>query len=536
MKWRVLKEDEYRAKVEKVITRHEGNVPSVYIDNTGIPTVGPGKALVVNVNKRWVVSQGRSVEGVETLEASLGKKLTPEQMNMLQTAADNLNRYGQSPKAYQENAKIYYENDQVRGSKAWQTANNSSFGIYLDESQQEDLKNRVIDATEKELDHATGMKGSEAIPPSEERAALASVFHHQPTAITPKMREALQNGDRTKVVEEIQKNERFANRRQQEADQFGRPNDPAIIRHENNPQADLENTMRTTPRNTIDQKPGQPLPHPMPQPEPTGPTYDPSPTTVPLRPSILDGMGSVLNQAGQAIATAGRVTFDMAMGLGKETLQQALQLALTQGGNKETLKQAAQLAMRQMLANMHAATMERVAQMATPGGYAGPLKNLMQDPRAPVENFMNNPHNQGVFDTLVSEVQRLLGVYPDLNPITVLVDRSLDKVRNGEFKIPNDMMLPNLPSKGGKGEQNISIFGVQLPILMPEIEIIGINPNAEPIVVGGAAESPSVSIARGGNGAIQVRSYTRDGATVRGHTRSRPDDDVSNNLSFRAKT
>jgi hypothetical protein len=211
-------------------------------------------------------------------------------------------------------------------------------------------------------------------------------------------------------------------------------------------------------------------------------------------------------------------------------------LALTQGGNKETLKQAAQLAMGQMLANMHAATIERVAQMATPGGYAGPLKNLMQDPRAPVENFMNNPHNQGVFDTLVSDVQRLLGIYPDLDPITVLVDRSLDKVRNGEFKIPNDMMLPNLPSKGSKGEQNISIFGVQLPILMPEIEIIGINPNAEPIVVGGAAESPSVSIARGGNGAIQVRSYTRDGATVRGHTRSRPDDDVSNNLSFRAKT
>jgi hypothetical protein len=253
------------------------------------------------------------------------------------------------------------------------------------------------------------------------------------------------------------------------------------------------------------------------------------------RSSILDYFGNAVNQAGQAIATAGRVTFDIAMGLGKETLQQALQLAMTQGGNKETLKQAAQLAMGQMLASMHAATMERVAQLAMPGGYAGPLKSLVQDSRIPIEDYMNNPSNQGVFDKLVEEVQRLLGVYPDLNPTTVLVDRGLDKVRSGAFKLPHEIMLPNLPTKGGKGEQNISIFGMQLPILMPEIEIIGINPNAEPIVVGGAAESPHVSIERGGNGAIQVRSYTRSGATVRSHTRSRPDDEVSNNLSFRSK-
>jgi hypothetical protein len=253
------------------------------------------------------------------------------------------------------------------------------------------------------------------------------------------------------------------------------------------------------------------------------------------RSSILDYFGNAVNQAGQAIATAGRVAFDIAMGLGKETLQQALQLAMTQGGNKETLKQAAQLAMVQMLASMHAATIERVAQLAMPGGYAGPLKSLVQDSRMPIEDYMNNPSNQGVFDKLVEEVQRLLGVYPDLNPTTVLVDRGFDKVRSGAFKLPHEIMLPNLPTKGGKGERNISIFGVQLPILMPEIEIIGINPNAEPIVVGGAAESPHVSIERCGNGAIQVRSYTREGATVRSHTRSRPDDEVSNNLSFRSK-
>jgi GH24 family phage-related lysozyme (muramidase) len=279
MKWRVLREEEYLAKVEKVITRHEGNVTSVYIDDTGIPTVGPGKALVVNVNKKWVVSQGRSVEGVETLEASIGKKLTLEQMEMLQQAADNLNQYGQSPKAYQENAKIYYENDQIRGSKAWKTPNNSSFGIYLDKDQNEELNNRVMEATEKELDRATGMQGSEAIPPSEERAALTSIFHHKPRAITPEMQEALKNGDRAKVIAEIDKdaskNERFANRRKLEADQFGRPNDPAIIQHENNPQADLENQMRTSPRSPTHQKPGQSLP----QHEPKGPSSAPTPTT-----------------------------------------------------------------------------------------------------------------------------------------------------------------------------------------------------------------------------------------------------------------
>jgi hypothetical protein len=44
MKWRVLRESEYRAKVEKIIQKHEGDVPSVYLDKDGIPTVGIGKA------------------------------------------------------------------------------------------------------------------------------------------------------------------------------------------------------------------------------------------------------------------------------------------------------------------------------------------------------------------------------------------------------------------------------------------------------------------------------------------------------------
>lgn len=82
MKWRVLKDSEYRKKIEKVVIKHEGNYPVVYLDEKGIPTTGPGKALVVHgVDKKtgerkWVVAEGRPVEGVNILEATTGKPLT----------------------------------------------------------------------------------------------------------------------------------------------------------------------------------------------------------------------------------------------------------------------------------------------------------------------------------------------------------------------------------------------------------------------------------------------------------------------------
>lgn len=466
---------------------------------------------------------------METLEAATGQKLTQEQRTKLQTAADNLNRYGVGDDAYEANRVEFYNRPVSKNNEeARINPENSTFGVNLNSEQKEKFSDLTVEATEKELDRATGMKGSEAIPPSEERIALLSVVHHQPNAITPEMREALKNSDRAKVVEEIQKNERFANRRKQEADQFGRPNDPAIIRHDNNSQAELENQMRTTPRGTPNQKPGQPLP----QPEPMGPSYDPNPTTVPPRPSILDGVGSVFNRAGQAISTAGRATFEMAMGLGKETLTQAVQIALSQGGSKETLKQAAQLAMGNMLASLNAQIMAKVQQSHLPGGYAGPLKNPMA-----VEDFMNSPRNQGVFEKIAEEVQRLLGIYPDIDAATVLVDQGLKHVRQGDFQIPGTLMLPDLMPMDRKGDHVVEILGVQLPIKIPEIIVMDgkIEENPQGNKNGLPVEFGGLEFSRGGNGAIQVRSYTREGATVRSHTRSRPDDDITNNLSYRVK-
>ncbi|MCP5405555.1 MAG: hypothetical protein H6922_04985 [Pseudomonadaceae bacterium] len=94
MNWRILDRASYRAKVEKILIGHENNVPTVYLDHKGIPTIGAGRTLVVQVGGKWVVSQGRSIEGVEMLEQVTGNKLTLDQHQMLQQAADNLNAKG----------------------------------------------------------------------------------------------------------------------------------------------------------------------------------------------------------------------------------------------------------------------------------------------------------------------------------------------------------------------------------------------------------------------------------------------------------
>jgi hypothetical protein len=336
MIYRVKKSEDYKKGAKERIEKAEDNIAHVYVDVGGVPTVGNGKALVVfGHGNKWRIDP----EGEAIVRKATGQGFTPEQEATLQRAADNLNQTRphargdkeSMTKAREANVPMFYTSDvstspgpQGYRERTYQPEK-STFGIRLNEEEIEVFAEAAYQKTEAQFDRTMQRHGIE-VPPSQEREALISIYHQNPSVLSHKdVVEAIKSKDREKLIQTLENpdllpiNPAAKERRMDDINAIGRPNDPAIIRHENNPQADLENTMRTTPRNTIDQKPGQPLPHPMPQPEPTGPTYDPSPTTVPLRPSILDGMGSVLNQAGQAIATAGRVTFDMAMGLGKET-------------------------------------------------------------------------------------------------------------------------------------------------------------------------------------------------------------------------
>ncbi len=256
IKWRVLDEQTYRQKVENMVINHEKDAPRVYLDYTGVPTVGPGKALVVRGSgDKWVISEGRSIEGVNMLEAVRGTKLTNEQYQKLQMAADNLNKYGSGAKAYEANVGAFYKTASVKSEAARLDPANNKFGIEMTAEQQATFKNKVIDATEADFDRATLKSGKvrldEAVPRSEERAALISLYHQYPSGIDESMRQAINIGDRGGVIKSIEDSksaEVFKSRRKSEADQFGRPDDPAIVRHENNSQADLDATLKQAPQ------------------------------------------------------------------------------------------------------------------------------------------------------------------------------------------------------------------------------------------------------------------------------------------------
>ena len=549
MIYRVKKSEDYKKGAKERIEKAEDNLAHVYVDVGGVPTVGNGKALVVfGHGNKWRIDP----EGEAIVRKATGQGFTPEQEATLQRAADNLNQTRphargdkeSMTKAREANVPMFYTSDvstspgrQGYRERTYQPEK-STFGIRLNEEEIEVFAEEAYQKTEAQFDRTMQRHGIE-VPPSQEREALISIYHQNPSVLSNKgVVEAIKSKDREKLIQALEdpdllpKNPAAKERRMDDINAIGRPTDPAIIRYDNNPQAELENQIRTPPRGTPNQKPGQPVPQPMPQSEPIGPSYEPNPTTLPHRPTVLDGIGAVLGQAGQAIATAGRATFDMAMGLGKETLQQALQLALTQSSSQDTLKQAAQLAMGNMLASLNAQIMAKVQQAGRPIGIAGPLQN----PEA-VEDFMNSPRNQGVFEKLAEEVQRLLRIYPDLDVTTVLVDRGLKHVRQGDFQIPGTLLLPDFMPMDRKDGEYIEILGVQLPVKIPPIIVVDgkIEENPQDGKVGLPIEFGGLEFSRGGDGAIEVRSYTREGATVRGHTRSSPDDDVSNNLSFRVK-
>jgi len=278
----------------------------------------------------------------------------------------------------------------------------------------------------------------------------------------------------------------------------------------------------------------------------SGPAGDVNPTTVP-QASILDYFGQAAGQIGAAVSTVGHVAFDAAIGLGKETLNQTIRLALSQGaGGKAMVKQAAQMAVGNMLASMHAQVMAQVMRdPRIPVGIA-PDSPLDTVPRGSIEDVMNSPRNQGVFDQIAGAVQRLLGQFTDLDPSTVMTDQVLKHIREGDLKIPHGVVLPDIFAmdhkhpKDGKGTSagghHVEIFGIQLPIRLPEIGgfdgKIDENPDAGKMPGGG---NGGLFAFRNADGMVQVSGYNRGGSNVRSHTRSKPDGDVTNNLSYRSK-
>src|SRR5262245_46960383 len=131
IKWRRLDEKTYRRKVEEVIIRHEKDVPMVYLDPVGIPTVGPGKALVILKGSKWILAEGNEREGIDILEKTTGEKLTVEQRSKLEKAAQVLARKGRSDEAYYENAKEFYKKVPPINSKERTNPENGTFGVTL---------------------------------------------------------------------------------------------------------------------------------------------------------------------------------------------------------------------------------------------------------------------------------------------------------------------------------------------------------------------------------------------------------------------
>lgn len=211
-----------------------------------------GQALVVKNNGKWVLNNTRNVEAIRLLEKTLGHRLSAEQYNMLETAANNLNRYDLGKSTFNANAAIFYINPPQYNSSinVMSDLTNNRFGVTLDKNQLNNLTDISLQAANQEFDRFTKNARTDktaSIPFSEERIGLLSIFYHQPDTINATMRQAINNGDRHAVIETIthQTPKEFKERRGYELNQFGRPDNPDVIRNDNNSQAGLDALMQT---------------------------------------------------------------------------------------------------------------------------------------------------------------------------------------------------------------------------------------------------------------------------------------------------
>ncbi|MDD9911913.1 MAG: hypothetical protein OXR68_05045 [Alphaproteobacteria bacterium] len=532
-KYNIKSVSEYQKSAQKHIIKQEDVVRHVYVDFGGIPSTANGKALVVygrdpiTREKKWVIDPAAE----EFLKDVTGKGYTSKQRKKLIEAASTLNRTRPNlnssresmDAARKENVPLFYtpdvsaDNTKKAFNQRTYQPSKSTFGIYLNQTQVDKYSEKVFQDTERRFT-ATLRKYNISIPPSTEREGLVSIYHQTPSIFhKPEVVEALKTGNRAQLIEVLEspqnmpKTGSLKQRRQDDID---------IIKDAMHGDKDSFND----------------------------------------RGSYFDGLR-------EDVAAVGRVAFETAMSLGKDTLAQAVVTAVQAGGAedaRQVLAMAAKAATGQMLVHMHGLVMQEVTRQQGLGFNGGWASGISRGghPSPPdgdigqaIEDTMNDPRNAGVFNTVATRVRGILETMDDADPAAVLAAKVLESLRDGQMRVQPHIFVPNLlpqedgavshPQQAGLGEifqqggkpsnshRFIEVAGLQIPVRLPEIVPEDVIIDESGAV--GQAQHP-VGVRRGADGKIYVQAYTRrDGTRVASHARSTPDDDVTNNISFRRK-
>lgn len=259
----------------------------------------------------------------------------------------------------------------------------------------------------------------------------------------------------------------------------------------------------------------------------------PSSTTIP-HTSVLDKAGEVLGSVGRGLLTVGNMAVNTAFSIGQNALEHAFTLAASGHFVPEVktllMQNAAKAVFGQMLGAMQQAAQNR------PKGAWEELDGVMNKPSndemfRDIADMMNGKLTRGekaMADDLVNMVADFIGAgkfdtgnthvkfikAPERDPSAGIED-VLAGIMNGH--------LPPSQRPPREGGDIIHVMG------MPwEFE-------TSPVPEGGMTETPTAGFdPGGGNGAVQVQGYSRGQGQVKSHTRSRPDGEESNNISYRA--
>ncbi len=259
IQYREMSEASFKQLVIETIQKEEDSIPFVYVDGVGIPTSFNGKAMVVKSGNRWVVDP--VAEAV--IQNVTGQGYDAMQRSKLDAATENLNRYGRGMTARRANMVHFYAAGTTDSfAERTRKPENSTFGLELKQSQLNEANEIVVRNTINAFDAKMAREGI-AIPPSQEKAALVSIYHQCPRCIGDKTIRHLKNGNREGVLYEIQNDmdsQKFRSRRQREAELFG-SDTPSVsaggvsdtvdrggnLQQPNKPQASVLDSLRNPP-------------------------------------------------------------------------------------------------------------------------------------------------------------------------------------------------------------------------------------------------------------------------------------------------
>jgi hypothetical protein len=142
--------------------------------------------------------------------------------------------------AYKSNAPLFPTNQ----------SDKNAFGINMTEDQLHQYAENVYQNTERGFDSLMKANGI-TMPPSSEREGLLSIYHQNPALLSkPAVIDALKSGDRAQLVKVLQDpknmppNGGLRQRRLDDIKLIGQPDDPDVIRNDNNSQSDLDAVMK----------------------------------------------------------------------------------------------------------------------------------------------------------------------------------------------------------------------------------------------------------------------------------------------------